>query len=97
MSAQTNQAGAHTPGSMANETMFFSVWREAKVLSRRKLAEFRNEVDALAFAEYRARIEGANDADIDTTVWVLCSDGTVRLHQTYRARAAIAAATGGAA
>lgn len=75
----------HTPGLFVEEALPFSVWRETKIMPRRKLATFRSEVEALAFAEYRARFEGENDADIDTTIWVRAQRGGEVLHKTYRA------------
>lgn len=84
----------HTPGLYDYEALPFSVWRETKIAPRRRLAAFRNEVEAINFAEYRARIEGENEGDIDTTIWVPGRDGAEVLHQTFRA--AIAKAGGAA-
>jgi hypothetical protein len=73
------------PGQIADNALPFSVWRETRQLPRRRLAAFRNEIEAMAFAEYRARIEGENYADIDTTIWVPVCEDAERLHKTYPA------------
>ena len=67
------------------EAFFFSVWRETRLLPRRRLAAFLVEADAFMFAEGRARLESENDANVDTTVWRAVSDGLEVLHKTYPA------------
>lgn len=70
-------------GALADDSLPFSVWRETKILPRRKQAAFRALEEATRFAEIRARIEGENETSIDTTVWATCSDGAEALVSTH--------------
>lgn len=66
-----------------DEALPFSVWRETRVIPRRRLAAFRLASDAILFAEMRA--DNA-DETVDTTIWMTGSDGTETLYGTHPAR-----------
>lgn len=70
---------------IADDALPFSVWRETRILPRRRLAAFRLMEDASRFSEMRARIEGENDCAVDTTVWMSKSDGSEVLIHRYAA------------
>jgi len=67
---------------IADDALPFSVWRETRILPRRRLAAFRVQEDASRFSEMRARIEGENDCNVDTTIWMSRPDGSeVLIHR----------------
>lgn len=73
---------------LADDELPFSVWRETRVMPRRRLAAFRTAGDAIKFAEMRA---DSYDETVDTTVWMHCSDESELLYGTHPARHAEAA------
>jgi hypothetical protein len=70
----------HTLGPIADDALQFSVWRETRIIPRRRLAAFRSAGDAINFAELRA---DCFDETVDTTIWMKCSDGTEMLFGTH--------------